>query len=301
MKNIEIKKLNKKYGDIFALSDFSYEFNSGGKYAVIGPCGSGKTTLLSIIAGIEDFDGDVKIGDKNRKELALEKANISYILSDPVFFEGKSVLKNLEYQYKVCGKEYTVSEVVSLIEEHNLDPYEKVKKLSYIEKLILSIVRAKVKSADILLIDLNDFVELLENKSDALTELVLLVENYPWTVIVAENGVNFASKLNCKKLFLNFGVNKGEIDFKNEIENPTNFYLYKCALQSVGAQDKPILIEVEKLMCGLSISSSGLSTLESDKLKKLINHRMDFKIGDRIEIYKLGEYFFEAIGGNILK
>ena len=56
MNKIEVQNLNKKFGDMEALSNFSYAFEEGKKYFIVGPTGSGKTTLLNIIAGIESGD-----------------------------------------------------------------------------------------------------------------------------------------------------------------------------------------------------------------------------------------------------
>ena len=50
---LSVSALAKRYGDLQALREISFEVRAGELVAVIGPNGAGKTTLLSIIAGVQ--------------------------------------------------------------------------------------------------------------------------------------------------------------------------------------------------------------------------------------------------------
>ena len=50
---IEVKSITKKFGDLFAVKDFSIDINHGEFFALLGPSGCGKTTLLRVISGFE--------------------------------------------------------------------------------------------------------------------------------------------------------------------------------------------------------------------------------------------------------
>ena len=54
--SINIKGINKKFGDFVALDDISVDLPTGQLTALLGPSGGGKSTLLRIIAGLEDAD-----------------------------------------------------------------------------------------------------------------------------------------------------------------------------------------------------------------------------------------------------
>jgi sulfate/thiosulfate transport system ATP-binding protein len=54
--DIEIKAVNKRFGNFQALRDINLHIDSGELVALLGPSGCGKTSLLRIIAGLETPD-----------------------------------------------------------------------------------------------------------------------------------------------------------------------------------------------------------------------------------------------------
>ena len=57
---VELKNINKYYGDYKASRDVSFGIEKGKLIGLLGPSGSGKTTILRMIAGLENPDsGDI--------------------------------------------------------------------------------------------------------------------------------------------------------------------------------------------------------------------------------------------------
>jgi molybdate transport system ATP-binding protein len=91
------KKLQGASGEMHLNIHLNIE--EGSFLAIAGQSGSGKTTLLRIVAGLEDADGTIEVGDEvwldNHKRLAPQKRNIGYVFQDYALFANMSVEGNL--------------------------------------------------------------------------------------------------------------------------------------------------------------------------------------------------------------
>lgn len=78
---IQIRKLNKYYGDKHVLNDISLDIFPGQVIGYIGPNGAGKSTTVKILCGLlSDFQGDVLVkGFDVRKQAVEVKALIGYV------------------------------------------------------------------------------------------------------------------------------------------------------------------------------------------------------------------------------
>ena len=66
---IEVRKLEKKYGDFKALNGVSFKVNQNEVYSLLGSNGAGKTTILKIITGLlEPSSGIALIDNKNIRD-----------------------------------------------------------------------------------------------------------------------------------------------------------------------------------------------------------------------------------------
>ncbi|MBN3534465.1 ATP-binding cassette domain-containing protein [Mycoplasma procyoni] len=79
---IELKNISLNYEQKEIIKDFSFVFEKGKKYAIVGKSGSGKSSLISILLKQQnDYQGDVLINDINLKEIDNQTLNnsLSYL------------------------------------------------------------------------------------------------------------------------------------------------------------------------------------------------------------------------------
>ena len=91
------KKLHGAKGEM--LLEVNLSIKEGEFVALSGQSGSGKTTLLRILAGVEEAEGTIKIGDEmwleKGKSLPPKKRQIGFLFQDYALFENMSVEENL--------------------------------------------------------------------------------------------------------------------------------------------------------------------------------------------------------------
>ena len=94
---LELRNINKKFGDKRILSDFSLSIPEKQILAIVGPSGGGKTTLLRMLAGLETIDsGEIYYNGESLAIDELEKRNLlGFVFQDFQLFPHLSVLDNL--------------------------------------------------------------------------------------------------------------------------------------------------------------------------------------------------------------
>ena len=88
---VELKNINKTYGDYKASDNVSFGIEKGKLIGLLGPSGSGKTTILRMIAGLEQpdsgeiiIDGRV-VNDVPASERARHWICVPELCSFPVY------------------------------------------------------------------------------------------------------------------------------------------------------------------------------------------------------------------------
>lgn len=100
--SIEIKALNKKYGNFTALHEIDLVIPEGELVALLGPSGSGKTTLLRIIGGMEIPDsGNVLFGGEAEAQRKIAAPRIGFVFQNYALFRHMTVFDNVAFGLKV--------------------------------------------------------------------------------------------------------------------------------------------------------------------------------------------------------
>jgi len=85
---IEARGLTKRYGDVVAVDDVSFQIGKGEVVGFLGPNGAGKTTLMRVVAGLQrPSQGEVSVlGENPRKTPAIYK-QMALVPEDEAIYE----------------------------------------------------------------------------------------------------------------------------------------------------------------------------------------------------------------------
>ncbi|MGF9662790.1 amino acid ABC transporter ATP-binding protein [Arthrobacter crystallopoietes] len=97
---VQLKDVNKHFGDLHVLRNINLEVRKGEVVVVIGPSGSGKSTLCRAINRLETIDDGEILIDGTRlpsegKELARLRADVGMVFQSFNLFAHKSILENV--------------------------------------------------------------------------------------------------------------------------------------------------------------------------------------------------------------
>ena len=154
MSVIEIGNLIRDYGGGKGVFDVSFHVNQGEAFGFLGPNGAGKTTTIRHLMGfLKPKSGRCVINGLDCwGEREKVKARLGYIPGEISFFDDITGTEFLKFiaEYRKIGASNRKGE---LLERFELDPKNKIKKMSKGMKQKLGIVAAFMHDPDILILD----------------------------------------------------------------------------------------------------------------------------------------------------
>lgn len=162
---VTFNKVNFQYKDSFLkFNDKSITIKSKEKIGIVGYSGSGKTTLVNLILRMFDTDsGEILIDGQNIKKVSQNslRQSISFVPQDPILF-NRSLIDNIRYGKFEANDEEVIKAtklahahdfIIKLPNKYNSVVGERGVKLSGGQRQLISIARAIIKNAPILILD----------------------------------------------------------------------------------------------------------------------------------------------------
>jgi multiple sugar transport system ATP-binding protein len=98
MSSLEIRNVNKRFGNVHALQDLSLIANDGEFLVLLGPTGAGKTTTLRCIAGLEKLDsGEIYMDGKPLGKTSPAERNAALVFQSYALYPRKTVFQNMAF------------------------------------------------------------------------------------------------------------------------------------------------------------------------------------------------------------
>ena len=227
---IEIRNLNKYFGDLHVLKDINLTVKAGEKLVIIGPSGSGKSTLIRCVDWLEEpttgevlIDGQL-VTKKNHLEMARKYS--SMVFQQFNLYPNMTVLGNLTLapiKLQKKSKEEANAAAMAALKRVGLEQKagEYPQNLSGGQQQRVAIARAMCTKQPIILFDEPTSAldpEMIQEVLDVMIELAQ--ENI--TMICVTHEMNFAKQVADRVLFMDDGQILEEGTPEHFFTNPQN-------------------------------------------------------------------------------
>ena len=101
MATIELKNIEKSFGNNKVINNFNIKINDGEFIVLVGPSGCGKSTLLRMISGLESVDkGEIYLDNKIINNLIPSKRGIAMVFQSYALYPHMNVYENMSFGLK---------------------------------------------------------------------------------------------------------------------------------------------------------------------------------------------------------
>ncbi|EOH2343751.1 amino acid ABC transporter ATP-binding protein [Campylobacter jejuni] len=228
---IEVKNLQKKYGELEVLKNINTTISKGDVIAIIGPSGGGKSTFLRCINRLELADsGEILINKQNilDKEIDINKIRqkVSMVFQHFNLFANKNVMENLcltPIKTEILSQEEAIKKAkilfakVGLADKENIMPH----KLSGGQKQRIAIARSLMMNPDVILFDEPTSALDPEMIGEVLS-IMKDVAKEGLTMLVVTHEMGFARNVANRIFFMDKGKIAVDTSPKEVFENPSN-------------------------------------------------------------------------------
>ena len=158
MSALEIRNVQKTYGDVVTLKGIDIALESGEFLVLLGPSGCGKSTLLNIIAGLAEAScGDILIGGKSVIGVHPKDRDIAMVFQSYALYPNLTVHRNIGFGLEMRRvpadvRDTAVLEAARLLKIENLLD-RKPGQLSGGQRQRVAIGRALVRKPQVFLFD----------------------------------------------------------------------------------------------------------------------------------------------------
>ncbi|WP_341530647.1 ABC transporter ATP-binding protein [Nostoc sp. UHCC 0302] len=158
MAKVRLEEIKRRFNNVTAIEDITFEIPDGEFWVFVGPSGCGKSTILRTIAGLETAtSGKLFIGDRLVNNIPARQRDVAMVFQNYALYPHMTVAQNIAFglqMRKVDSKiiqDRVVNVARSLSLEHLLD--RKPKQLSGGQQQRVALGRAIAREPQVFLLD----------------------------------------------------------------------------------------------------------------------------------------------------
>ena len=203
MATISVNNISKRFGEVQALDNVSFEINPGEIFGLLGPNGAGKTTMIRIILDIYKADqGTASILGGPMTE--AKKNQIGYLPEERGLYQDIQLDRCLHFLASLKGMEPMLAnrKITEYLERFDLasDSKKKVKELSKGMQQKAQLISALVHNPEVLIID-EPFSALDPINTQMVKDLLIEERNNGKTIVMCTHQMAQVEQL-CDRLVL---------------------------------------------------------------------------------------------------
>ena len=229
---IDVKHLNKSFGDVHVLKDITETIEKGEKVVIIGPSGSGKSTFLRCLNLMEiPTSGEIWFEGKNitaskSKEVDILRRKMGMVFQHFNLFPHLTILGNITLapvRLKLMTKDEANKKAMALLERVGLADKANAypAQLSGGQKQRIAIVRSLAMNPDVILFDEPTSALDPEMVGEVL-DLMRQFADEGMTMVVVTHEMGFAREVASRVLFMDEGRIVEQNTPKEFFESPQN-------------------------------------------------------------------------------
>lgn len=294
MSFLEIRNINKTFGNTEVLKNLNGEIEQGEFITLLGESGSGKSTLLRIVAGLEEMNsGEIFLEGKKINNVKAKDRNMGMIFQQYNLFPTMTVKENIEFGLKL--KKLSKDEIDKLVNKFlstvHLEGYEDSYpiQLSGGQQQRVALARSLIIKPKVMLFDEPLSAIDAKLRKELQIEIKRLHKEFGMTSIFVTHDQEEAMIISDRIFVMNNG-NIEQIGTPKEIyENPKNLFVANF-IGHYNVLDKKKVKEIFGIEIGkehLLISPKNISLISKNEIDREINGKVKdiVYMGNRTYIY----------------
>ncbi|MFN6529614.1 ABC transporter ATP-binding protein [Nostoc sp. ChiSLP03a] len=158
MANVRLEDIKRRFNNVTAIEDITFEIPDGEFWVLVGPSGCGKSTILRTIAGLETAtSGKLYIGDRLVNNIPARQRDVAMVFQNYALYPHMSVAQNIAFglQMRKVDRKIIEERVMNVARSLSLDRLldRKPKQLSGGQQQRVALGRAIAREPQVFLLD----------------------------------------------------------------------------------------------------------------------------------------------------
>jgi len=158
MANVRLEEIKRRFNNVTAIEDITFEIPDGEFWVLVGPSGCGKSTILRTIAGLETAtSGKLFIGDRLVNNIPARQRDVAMVFQNYALYPHMTVAQNIGFglQMRQVDRKIIQERVLNVARSLSLDHLldRKPKQLSGGQQQRVALGRAIAREPQVFLLD----------------------------------------------------------------------------------------------------------------------------------------------------